>query len=113
MGRELGAQQVIHILIASISLVQEPGLMRPTATVQIKVIDCEESKRLFPQQSEQDLGQSQQHTLMIKLRHRSSPNDGRDGVRLVEPLLAKRIARDVARLFHRYRPRQPGQPRND
>lgn len=112
VGRELGAQQVIHILIASVNLIEEPGLMRPTATVQVKVIDCGESKRLFPQPAAEDFGQTH-YTLTVKLRHRSSPIDGRDGLRMVEPMLAKRIARDVARLFHRYTPRQPGQPRDD
>jgi len=112
IGRELGAQQVIHIYVESVSYSQNPGMYHPIATVHVKVIDAVKGKRLFPLQRTLDDESSplSHHTVNISMPHRTMSDGGYNPVRHFGKPLAHRIGRDVARLFFDYLPRQPGEP---
>jgi len=108
IGIALGAQQVIHVHIKSISLQQEPGVFHPTAMVQVKVIDTKQGKRLFP--PPYDLTKAQASDLTVTMRYRTQDPDGHDPVRQARKALAHQLGQEVARLFFDYLPRQPGEP---
>ena len=48
VGRALGAELVVHVHVDSARVFPQPGLLQPTATVLVKVIDVTHRKRLFP-----------------------------------------------------------------
>lgn len=112
IGRELGAQQVIHVYVESVSYTQNPGMYHPISTVHVKVIDAVKGKRRFPPQRTLDDESSSlsHHTVNVSMPHRTMADDGRNAVRHFGRPLAQRIGRDVARLFFDYLPRQPGEP---
>ena len=128
IGRSLKARQVIHVHIVSVKLFTQPGLLEPTGVVDVKVIDTAARKRLFPappgipaarrpaddstvEQSAPDFSiLPGGHRVTSQLLSRGADSPDRAANRLMERRLADRIARDVARLFHDYLPRQPGEP---
>ncbi len=115
IGRELGADQVIHIYVALVKLIDQPGLLRPTATVHVKVIDTEQGKRLYPsaQHIEVNPTAMNHQPVNVALRPYTFQGDGRDKISSLSRKLAKRIGRDTARLFYDHLPRQPGDPLED
>ncbi len=111
VGRQLKASQVIHVYVTSVSHDQEPGLIRPTATLQVKVIDAVEGKRLFPPTGPDHTfsGTSHPHgTVVATMRHRPVDNESPLAVRQVRKLLTERAGLEVARVFFDHLPRQPG-----
>ena len=113
IGRELGAQQVIHIYVQSASYSWEPGMYRPSATVHVKVIDAVQGKRLFPPQrsvSESKTYPENHHTVQVLLPPRTMTDGGHNAVRYFGKPLTERIGRDAARLFFDHLPRQPNEP---
>ena len=115
IGREVGAEQVVHVHVESAKLYPEPGLLQPQAVVQVKVIDVVNRRRLFPTIGRGD-GQTAYSLSSrgIRLNVRMLPRGSTDESHAVQTLLmrrlASRIARDSARLFHDFLPRQPGEP---
>ncbi len=110
IGRELGAEQVIHAHIRAASVTGEPGMLRPVASIWVKVIDVNERKRLFPP-SAKTAGEPDgpategAHVLTVSLRLKTAA--GIDPVRAVESMrqtLANRIGAEVARLFYEHDP---------
>jgi hypothetical protein len=51
IGRELGADQVIHVNIDYVQMSVQPGIIEPKAIVTLKVIDVNKAIRLFPEPS--------------------------------------------------------------
>ena len=110
IGRELGADQVIHVHIRSASVIGEPGTIKPSAIVWVKVIDATDRKRLFPASAqkagEPDKASSEgAHVLKISLRIKS--NAGIDPQRAIEntrQTLANRIGSDLGKLFYAAEP---------
>ena len=115
IGREVGAEQIVHVHVESATLYPEPGLLQPQAVVQIKVIDVVNRRRLFPAtgrsygRTEFSLS-SRGVRLNVRLLPRGSTDESNAVQALLMRRLASRIARDSARLFHDYLPRQPGKP---
>ncbi len=114
IGRRLKAEQVVYMSITNIDLYPQPGLLYPTAQVEVKVVDVINKKRMFPTTVAGMQGQAQSlappgYKLKVRLPARGIP-DHRVGLRrAVEHQLAQRIARDASRLFFDYLPRQPGE----
>lgn len=48
IGRQLGADQVIHVNIDYVQMSIQPGVIEPKAIVTLKVIDANKAIRLFP-----------------------------------------------------------------
>ncbi len=117
IGTELGAQQVIHVDIKSVHLLQEPGLYRPIAATHVRVIDARQGKKLFPQQHDgatPDASSNPRHETVTVTLRRSSVHSGEQAeTQLILRLLCERIGHEVAKLFYDYLPRQPGDPFED
>ena len=112
IGKSLEAQQVVHIFVQSVSLGDTPGLLRPAASVRVKVIDAITGKRLLPAPDPNNpLPPSQSYHLVdVTMPYHSGNADDPNVIRQARQQLAKRVARDVSRLFFDHWPRQPGEP---
>jgi hypothetical protein len=114
IGREVDANLVVHVYIESATLYPEPGLLQPRAVIQIKVIDAINRRRLFPTIGRAD-GRSEfavpsrGKRLEVRLSPRASAGESSTVQAMMMRRLSLRIARDAARLFYDYQPRQPGQ----
>ncbi|MEX0655427.1 MAG: hypothetical protein WD534_01860 [Phycisphaeraceae bacterium] len=109
VGQQLGAEQVVHVLIDRVQLTSAPGMYRPTAQVEVKVIDAAESRRLFPSANRvEDRSAPPGHRLQTQMDY-IADNGGGAGV---EPAmmraLAEQVALDVAQLFYDHREAEPG-----
>ncbi len=114
IGQRLGAEQVVYVYVQAVRLIQEPGMFRPSAAVRVRVIDTTTGTQLFPDPQRDDVSADPHyHNLTISMFYRSASNYNHETVRTVQQLLAKRIARDVARLFFDHTPRQPGEKFDD
>ena len=127
IGTEVGAAQVIHVHVQSATIYPEPGLLKPTGLVRVKVIDVVKHKRLFPTMSNISGAESAGKTtgagdvpgtgaglpgyrIQSHLPPRGLPDSSRATRDLAWSRLASIIARDTARLFHDFLPRQPNEP---
>ena len=116
IGRELGAAQVIHVHIEAIEFGHDPGMLKPVATTQVKLIESEGGKRLFPVVIEGEaapvvaLG-APGYAVKTELWFRQQEDER--SIPAIRRKLAEHIARDVGRLFHDYKPRMTAQPYDD
>lgn len=115
IGATLDAEQVVYLHVSSASLYPQPGLLEPQAEAWVKVIDVVNRKRLFPSTGSSNGSQDylltpKGHRLTVKLLPRGAGEQNPKVDRLRRRKLARRIARDAARLFYDHLPRQPGEP---
>lgn len=101
VGKQLEAGQVIHVLIRSVSMQVTANYYRPTAVVEVKVIDADTGQRLFPAPGAypSTTATSPGFALTTKMRHRTLDDSRRDAAALMARHLSERIGRDVAELF--------------
>lgn len=111
VGRDLGAEQVIHVSIDSLSMGSDMGVMRPAATVTVKVIDVARGKRLFPAPKPAEAPRGV--VLTVQTARRCTDQGSRSDESIAIRTLAQLIGRDVARLFYDHLPRQPGDVREE
>lgn len=107
IGRELGAQQVIHVHVESVQLQAEPGLYRPIAAVRVKVIDAIESRRLFPTADHHSADPNSAlfergELLMVQIDYKVAGVTPRTEAMVVSRRLANHIGHKIARLFYDY-----------
>ena len=107
IGRAVHGEQVVHVHLESLILYPDPGLLEPTASVQVKVIDAVNRKRIFPRANSAFAAAG--HRVRVKLLSRGA-DPGDSETRVAMRKLAARLVRDCARLFYAYMPRQPGEP---
>ncbi|MCC7406944.1 MAG: hypothetical protein IT442_02655 [Phycisphaeraceae bacterium] len=111
IGRSLGANTVIYVYVESASYQQEPGLVRPTASVLVKVIEARTGQRLFPTEAHVPAGGAQvvDHGWPIRV-NTPMMNLGRDipsNSALAISQMADVIGREVAMLFYDHEPARP------
>ena len=102
IGRELGAEQVVWIAVTDFQLTDAGQIFRPVASAAVKVIDVSADRRIFPQRG--DTG----HPVASQLTYRPMSEQTLGNERTLARELAIRLARDAARLFHRYTARPIG-----
>ena len=107
VGRRLGAEQVIHVLIESATLEYHAAMvLRPRARAQVRVIDAVAGRRVFPAVTGfQGPGAPPPgEPVTVQMQHRGSPEDQRRGRDpLLHRALAERLGLQVARLFFDHR----------
>lgn len=108
IGRELGAEQVIHVNVEEAGLIADPGVVQPTGTVAVKVISVTDARRVFPADApSRDMSGVEMsrrgYPVSVSLKHYMGLQGGETGERTV---LARRLADqmgiEVGRLFYRY-----------
>lgn len=110
IGRRLDAGQVIYILIQQVRLQFSPGMYRPMAVVQVKVMDCEAATRLFPKPASipDPTTPSPGYTIAVQMTHRDMGIASRGMNAIIARQLAESIGRDVSRLFYDWKKPEPG-----
>lgn len=105
IGRRLGAGQVIHVVVESATLQIVGSLYRPIAEGQVKVIDVEAGRRVFPQ----SIGLSMQdaavpgHRFRVEVDPSSVEASSRTSVDLQARLLAEKTGLEVSQVFYDWR----------
>ena len=112
IGEAVGAQQVVHVHVDWALLYPQPGLYRPAAAVEVKVIDVVGRQRLFPAAGVPggDGAALRGQVVKVQMGPRGGVVPGAATDRAAWGQLASRIARDAAWLFYDHYPRQPGEP---
>ena len=98
VGKEIGAEQVLHVNIQSVMV----GQIRMNLVCQVRVIDVKRSARLFPAivQRQGKTSPIAAGTITVELIHRPT-SEMSPGTRLMANReLARRVSVEVARLFH-------------
>jgi len=113
VGRELDAEQVLYVLVEEASLEQAPGAFRPTAVVQVKVIDAATGKRMFPNPPAPNAPPATEpvrgHVVRTEMRYQQSRITQSAGdLTMMKRQLAEVLGRDVARQFYRWKPPEIG-----
>lgn len=110
IGSEVGAAQVIYVLIESAGISGDPGLYRPQAVVRVNVIDVATGKRLFPAADHAkpagDTTYSASHgePVEIKLPYTTSDQSPIGETAVMMRKLSQEIGINVAKLFYRHHP---------
>ncbi len=104
VGRELGAEQVIHVSVAGSTLGEEPGLIRPAATALVKVIDVAQRRRLFPPAEPSDAmmqraGETAGYPVNVRLRYRTMGREAHSMLPMIRQALAIDLGNKAGQLF--------------
>jgi len=105
IGRRLGAEQVIHVLIEQSSVAVAGNLYRPAAAGQVKVIDVRQAKRIFPRTMdlEAEGGGVPGHRFSVEMDPINQDVVSTTLTDMLSRQLAQQIALDVSRLFYDWR----------
>lgn len=109
IGAKLQADQVIHVLVRSVNMRVSADYYRPSAVVEVKVVDVHGGGRLFPKASDATLWQARPPGIMlnVQLPHQTVDSGRRDTGTLVARQLAERIGLKVAQLFYNHQKQDP------
>lgn len=112
VGRELEAEQVIYVLIDDVALENVPGVFRPKATAQVKVIDVKTGRRLFPNPPAPnqpiETTPTRGHPIVTEMSYKGSDINSRGTLTQLKRQLAETVGRDAARLFYKWKPPEIG-----
>ncbi|WP_428389841.1 hypothetical protein [Mucisphaera sp.] len=105
IGEQVGAEQLISVLIVSADQQMAPGLMRPRATARVELIDVTEGRRIFPPEADASSPSllTQGYTVSVDLQVQSA-QQGRATLRLASQQLVQALAIEVAQLFYSHEP---------
>lgn len=106
IGRLLKAEQVIYLEIEQAALLAAPGAYRPTAVVELKVIDAVKGQRLYPPPPPIDEpgAPSRGRTVSVQMNYEGVETHSRGADAMITRALAERIGLEIARLFYEHRP---------
>jgi len=102
----LGAEQVIHVLVRSVSMQVAGAYYHPVAVVEVKVIDATTGARLFPGAGKYDDPQATPPgvTLSVELKRQTIDTDRRYAPSMLARRLSERIGLEVAQVFYDHVP---------
>ncbi|MFP4145913.1 MAG: hypothetical protein ACOCTI_05465 [Phycisphaeraceae bacterium] len=110
LSRRLGAKQIIHVQIRDASQGPAPGVDRPKAVVEVKMIDIEQGRRLFPQSDVSLRADAPPpgRVVTVEMPAQRTGIESHARAASLARELALTIGRDVAQLFYRHRKPDPG-----
>jgi hypothetical protein len=116
VGSELGATQVVYVLVESVGMQGQPGLYHPDAKVRVNVIDVATGKRVFPQLAEQreptaaaQNVSAQGEPVEAKLSYTTSDQSSVGVSAVLMRSLAQELGKNIAQLFYKHHPEKvPG-----
>lgn len=105
LGRLVEAEQVIHVTVREVSMLRQQGLYEPTIELEVKVIDADDSRRLFPELEPFAAGDGPApgHRFTSQMQITMSDRADQGMQARLGRELAQHAGRDVARLFHSWR----------
>ena len=106
IGRRVGAKQIIHVKITSVTFKTDEQLYRPEATLEVKVIDCEDGSRMWPESPPLPDADRPTPGQRVEVKLAYETRAGRYADEATPADLARRLADEaglkVARLFYRW-----------
>ena len=112
VGRRLGAKQVIYAKVTQVQFQAAEGLYRPEATLEVKVLDTADAKRLWPEAPPLPDPKHPEpgHRFSVKLDYET--RTGRNTNSSTPDDLARRLADEaglgLARIFYTWKGDAPG-----
>lgn len=106
VGRAVGAEQVIYASINNAALQAAPGLYRPVATLEVKVIDAVTGERLYPEPPpiHEPSAPTRGRTLQVQVETESIMPDTAGTDAMLARKLAEEIGLQIAQLFYEHAP---------
>ncbi|MEX0777814.1 MAG: hypothetical protein WD042_19100 [Phycisphaeraceae bacterium] len=110
VGKEVGAAQVIHVLVEAVTAQGDPGQLKPTAQVAVKLIDVTNNRRLYPPPHASDvagvavIGHERGHVVTVRIAEKTSDKTSPERMPILRRRLSERIGRAVAELFYEHEP---------
>ncbi len=106
IGQELGAAQVIHVMVKSVNLQSKNTYYEPTAELEVKIIDADTGKRLFPTHDNTLPGAAVQpgHPMRVTMKSQTLDETRRHALPMLARSLSERIGLEVAQLFYKHLP---------
>lgn len=109
IGRLLDAEQVIHVRVREVDLMRAPGVYEPRMTAEVKVLDAEASRRLFPRAVEMEHQWNSQGRMLSASTPVRTPNTHDSGIRTeLMRELAMHTGVRIAQLFYKHQRAEPG-----
>jgi hypothetical protein len=112
IGRRLGAEQVIHAKVVSVTYRDGDGVYRPEGVMEVKVIDATNGRRLWPEAPPLlEPGQTvpgQRVSARLDPDAGLSASDARDNRGDAGRRLADELGQVLARQFYEWRREEPG-----
>ena len=102
IGRQVGADQVIYVVIQSFRLTEDNAIYRPVAEVRVKVVDVASGKRLFPTNT------SEGYPVITSQFYRSMEGGTGTTHNIISRQLSEELAQDIAKLFYSHAPYKAG-----
>ena len=102
VGRRVGAEQVIYILLQDLQLTESGHIYRPVASVRVKVLDVASGSRMFPADNKHG------HALTTVQEYEDLEARGRGTEAVVARRLAEQLAEDIAKIFYKHEPKPVG-----
>jgi hypothetical protein len=99
VGQELGAKQVIYVMVERFQLVGPDQFYEPVVWMRVKLIDVQSGRRLFPEQD--GPGDPVQSAVMLRKTVESGTPGGEQAL---SRQLAQQAGEDVARVFFKHQP---------
>jgi len=112
VGHDVGAAQVVYVFVRDLRMSDQPGILRPSASVGVKVIDVATGDRMFPTMDNapnrpEVLGKMG-WPVSTQLFYRGGDLADQELIATLQDKMVNNLARDVARLFHEWDQREPG-----
>jgi len=109
IGRRLGAKQVINVNVFSASVSPEPGLLKPSMEVGVKVFDVDGRQRLFPPAASatgvpESAANDGFYIHRVSMRYRVTDADPARVMAIAQQKIAEETGSSVARLFFTHDP---------
>lgn len=100
LGKAVGADQVIHVLIESFSMTTDQATFQPFASVFVRVVDARSGKRIWPTNEPNGY----RLALQMPIKRAAVPKTASDLARAQEDL-ASNVGLAVSRLFYKHESR--------
>ena len=100
VGQQLGAKQVVHVLIRKTQLRYAGSIYRPRATFEVKVVDAGSGELRFPEPGSGDGIGPRGEMVNVELKARDEPTGRRGTTALIGRKLARHIGRKAAEVFY-------------
>lgn len=101
IGKQVGAEQVLYIVVDAFRLTEDDAIFRPFVQVRVKIIDATTGERLFP-------GDDSGVTVVAQLNYSAMDGANATTHRILSERLAEQLADEISKLFYRHKAPEPG-----
>ncbi|MEO0965442.1 MAG: hypothetical protein AAFY08_10010 [Planctomycetota bacterium] len=108
IGRELGAEMVLYAEVLSAGARVAGGLYKPNAVVEVKLVNAEDGRRIWPNPGTSMSGPGPGYVKTIEEEYEASAITDRSVEFQMMRRLAEEAGKEIAQLFYKHRGKEPG-----